>query len=98
MTHHDERDMDPDFAAEAVAERIYALGVSIGFNTSVERYPAERYSWGGSRGMETTPSAQLRSLKIGEHLMDRAEAVRIFGKEWVEDLESRQVARNGEAA
>lgn len=50
------------------------------FVIAVESYPAEPYSWGGSRGLEHEVSARLLSWHRHGDEFDRADAVAIEGE------------------
>lgn len=54
----------------------------------VETYPAEPYSWGGSRGTETDVSATLSSLEVEGDRMTRAKAVEVYGAAEVGRIET----------
>lgn len=54
----------------------------------VETYPAEPYSWGGSRGTETDVSATLSSLEVEGDRMTRAQAIEVYGPAEVERIET----------
>ena len=57
------------------------------FDIEGEEYPAEPYSWGGSRGMELEIGAELISAQLGGLTLDRDMVEAITGKD---DLASQE--------
>lgn len=60
--------------ADAFADSVHDMGVTLYMTTEVERFPAEPYSHGLSRGVTTEASAHLLHVKIGglNRLLDAA--------------------------
>ena len=57
------------------------------FDVESETYPAEPYSWGGSRGLETETSATLLWAMIGDFKADREAVGLMVGGEQLDHLE-----------
>lgn len=54
------------------------------WNITVETFPAETYSWGGSRGHDTEVTARLSDWDGGR---PRSDAVRLYGPRFVSRFE-----------
>lgn len=53
----------------------WLTNIDVTFAVEIETYPREPYSWGQSRGMETTASARVKSAKINSLIVSRAQLV-----------------------
>lgn len=51
------------------------------FDIEGEEYPAEPFSWGGSRGTEREATAELISVKIGNLSLSRSQVSDMVGEE-----------------
>lgn len=69
------------------------LDFTITFDIEGEEYPAEPYSWGGSRGRECSLEAEIVNVRLGQLDMSRAEALLAFGRAWVVALEEAEAER-----
>lgn len=67
---------------------IYVEDVTCDFDVEIDVYPAEPYSHGGSRGMETEITASLIAVKLGNMALTREQAVLMFGEDAIERAES----------
>lgn len=93
MEYHTEKEED-------VADLLTWAEGKITYTVKFDAYPAERYSWGGSRGTETVAEARIMSVQIGDLILDRNQAILAFGEEavkWHENNASEQ-ACEAEAA
>lgn len=79
-------DLEIDFADD-LADSIRDMGVTLYMATETERFPAEPYSHGLSRGTTTEASAHLLHVKIGGLILDRRQALLMMGDEWVARIE-----------
>lgn len=70
-------------------------GVPATFDVEVETFPAEPYSWGGSRGTETEVSARFKSMQLNGLTLRENEAIAAFGLEQINALEA-QIEENYE--
>lgn len=68
-----------------IEEGGYLEAVAV-FDIEGEEYPAEPFSWGGSRGTETEVTAELISARIGNLSLSRAQVSDMIG----EDVLQRQ--------
>lgn len=66
----------------------YLEGVPAVFDVEVEEYPAEPYSWGGSRGTETSVAARFKEIRLGELTLRENEAIAWLGRETINRLET----------
>jgi len=57
------------------------------FSIDEERFPAERKSWGESRGSEAYVTAQLESLELGFLTLKRNQVVQWIGESSVKAME-----------
>lgn len=76
---------------------VYVEDVPCAFDLDVETCPAEPYSWGGSRGMETSVSAKLTGVTLGGLTLTRDQAVLMFGADAVSRAERAAEDRAAEA-
>ena len=60
-------------------------GLTVPAEFDVDTYPAEPFSWGGSRGKETV--VELAHIKLGSLKLDRFQLIDWIGKSAVETLE-----------
>lgn len=90
-------DLEIDFADD-FADSIRDMGVTLYMATETERYPAEPYSYGLSRGVTTEATARLLHVKIGGLILDRQQALLMMGDEWVARLESQHAQQAARAA
>jgi hypothetical protein len=67
---------------------IYVEDVECEFDIKIETYEAEPYSWGGSRGTETEIDATLKSVKLGNLVITRDQAMLMFGLDAIKRAES----------
>ena len=79
-------DLEIDFADD-LADSIHDMGVTLYMATETERYPAEPYSYGLSRGVTTEASAHMLHVKIGGLILNRQQALLMMGDEWVSRIE-----------
>ena len=68
------------------------------YAVEIERYPAEPYSWGQSRGYEIEATATLESWSCHGFTGNRADAIRLIGKQFVEGCERTRAEAAAEAA
>lgn len=59
------------------------------FNVECDTYPAEPYSWGGSRGTETSVTATFFMFMLGRKMVKRTDLVEMIGEAEVQALEGR---------
>lgn len=59
------------------------------FDVEGERYPAEPYSWGGSRGYEVEARAELLTAQLGGLLLGRSQVEAIIGPDALRAQEDR---------
>lgn len=90
-------DLEIDFADD-FADSVHDMGVTLYLTTEVERFPAEPYSYGLSRGTTTEASAHLLHVEIGGLILDRRQALLMMGDEWVARLESQYAQQAARAA
>lgn len=58
------------------------------FDIEAETYPAEPYSWGGSRGTELAVSAKFAALVVGKLVLNRYEIMKLLAdNRWLWRLE-----------
>ena len=67
----------------------YLEGVPATFEVHVEEYPAEPYSWGGSRGTETAVSARFISLQLNNLTLLGKDLHAWLGQDQINHLEKR---------
>lgn len=66
----------------------YLEGVPAVFDVNVEKYPAEPYSWGGSRGTETSVAARFKEIRLGELTLRENEVAAWLGRGTINKLET----------
>jgi len=71
--------LDVEGEMEADTDFGYLEGLPACFNCEIETCPAEPRSWGESNGEEVTVSARLTSLRFGEQVIPRNQALAMFG-------------------
>lgn len=62
-------------------------GVPATAEISFERYPAEPFSWGQSRGYETSISATIRSARLGRLVLTRDQIALMIGADVLDAIE-----------
>lgn len=80
MNFQTEIELDTDFG--------YLEGVPAVFDVDVETFPAEPYSWGESRGTETSVSARFISMQLNGLTLRENEAIAWLGRERINHLET----------
>lgn len=66
---------------------VYLDDVSISFEVETETFPAEPYSWGGSRGTETEiTGVDITSVQVGGLVLTEEQATLMFGSEAIERI------------
>lgn len=78
--HETQIDLDTDFG--------YLEGVPAVFDVEVVEYPAERFSWGGSRGTERAVSARFQKLNLNGLTLRENEAIAWLGRDQINRLEN----------
>jgi len=63
---------------------------------TIDRYLAEPYSWGASRGYETAVDCTITSVTVGSLKLTREQAVLMFGKEAINSAEDYIAERYAE--
>lgn len=66
------------------------------FDVECASYPAEPYSWGGSRGTEMSVTATLAMFMLGLKIIKRPDLVEMIGEAEVRALEERAEAAYAE--
>lgn len=69
----------------------YLEGVMAMFDVDRETWPAEPYSWGQSRGMETATYAEFQHCMLGGLKVDRDMLVKMLSEAEVRAIEERVV-------
>jgi len=59
------------------------------FDIEIETYPAEPYSWGGSRGMDYDVTSELTEVHLGGLVLDRDQMVKMLCDSEVAELEAQ---------
>ena len=72
---------------EMDAEGFYFYGPAE-FEIDQETYPAEPYSWGGSRGTETETDVKLMSVKTCKLSLNRSQITDAVGAEEIDRVEA----------
>lgn len=61
---------------------VYIEGVNFTIELETETYPAEPYSWGGSRGSETEiTSMEIVGVQVGGLTLTEEQATKMFGED-----------------
>lgn len=66
----------------------YLEDVPAEFFVDVDKFPAEPYSWGESRGVETEVTARFHYLKLGGLTLNENELGAWIGAEEIEKIET----------
>jgi len=66
---------------------VYIEDVACGADLTINRYPAEPYSWGGSRGYETEVDCTIISVTVGFLKLTHEQAVLMFGEKAINNAE-----------
>ena len=66
---------------------VYLEDVYFWFEVDTEQYPAEPYSWGGNRGMETDiEDVKITGVGVGGLMLTEEQAIKMFGTEAIERI------------
>lgn len=66
---------------------VYLEDVSFSFEVETETFPAEPYSWGGSRGEETEITGiDITGVQVGGLVLTEDQATKMFGPEAIERI------------
>jgi hypothetical protein len=66
---------------------VYIEDVSVSFEVETETFPAEPYSWGGSRGEETEiTGVDITGVQVGGLVLTEDQASKMFGSEAIERI------------
>lgn len=66
---------------------VYIEDVSFSFEVKTETFPAEPYSWGGSRGMETEISdINITGVQVGGLVLTEEQATKMFGPDAIQNI------------
>lgn len=80
MKQHLSKDFDVDGL-------VYIEGVHFTFEVDTETFPAEPYSWGGSRGDETEiTDVDIVGVQVGGLVLTEDQATKMFGPEAIERI------------
>ena len=77
---------------------VYIEDVLCEADVTVDRYPAEPYSWGESRGWEVAVDCTITSVTVGSLKLNREQAVLMFGEEAINSAEDYIAERQAEEA
>ena len=75
---------------------VYIEDVACGADLTINRYPAEPYSWGGSRGYETAVDCTITSVTVGFLKLTHEQAVLMFGEKAINSAEDYIAERYAE--
>ena len=86
--HYDSKIGGDDFTLDYEDDNVTLREVKLSAGWDYTEYPAEPYSWGGSRGMEREYEATIYSVMVGGLYLNRREMVRMIGRIAVLAIES----------